>query len=192
MFSFADLYIWCTSLGERLLNGGENEEFVDYYTGYFVDTSVCSTIFWTGMGIAAVIAVFYYFVICNFVFNLAKRWVWFCVLALVFVITLFTTIPQIVGHDAENPEDATGIFFEAYNIESSKLDGTDDDSMREELQLTASDFREQFLAKEDSVMMRESLPLEMAVTNAVYASLLFIVLSFLFKRHTTHGAAVPL
>lgn len=106
---FTNFYSWCTSLGEKLLNGGGNEEFVDYYTGYFADTSVCSTIFWTGMGIAAVIAVLYYFGICNFVFKLAKRWVWFCVLALVFVITLFTTISQIVGHDADNPDDAAGI-----------------------------------------------------------------------------------
>lgn len=188
---FTDFYSWCTSLGEKLLNGGENEEFVDYYTGYFVDTSVCSTIFWTGMGVATVIAVLYYFGICNFVFNLAKRWVWFFVLALVFVITLFTTISQIVGHDADNPDNATGIFYVSYNIESNKLDGTDDDIMREEIQLTASKFREQFL-KEDCVMMSERLPLQMAVTNAFYASLLFIVLSFLFKRHTTHGAAVPL
>lgn len=188
---FTDFYSWCTSLGEKLLNGGENEEFIDYYTGYFADTSVCSTIFWSAMGIAAAIAALYYFGICNFVFKLAKRWVWLCVLALVFVITLFTTIPQIVGHDADDPQDATGIFIVAYNIESDKLDGTDDDSMREEIQQIASGFREEFLAKEDSLLMRESLPLEMALTNAVYAILLFIVLSFLFKRHTTHGAAVP-
>lgn len=188
---FTDLYSWCTSLGDKLSSGGENSEFIDYYTGYFNDTSVCSTIFWTGMAIAAAIAALYYFGVCNFVFKLAKRWVWLCVLALVFVVTLFTTIPQIVGHDAENPEDATGIFYEAYNIESEKLDGTEDDDMRSELQQTASDFREQFLSKEDSVLMRESLPLEMALANAVYAILLFVVLSFAFKRYTTHGSAIP-
>lgn len=188
---FTDLYSWCTSLGEKFLNGGENPEFVDYYTGYFADTSVCSTIFWTGMGFAVAFAVLYYFGICNFVFKLAKRWVWLCVLTIVFVITLFTTIPQIVGHDADNPEDVTGIFFVTYNIETDKLDGTDDDSMREKIQQTASDFREQFLANDDSVLMRESLPLEMALANAVYAILLFFILSFLFKRHTTHGASVP-
>lgn len=188
---FTDFYSWCTSLGDKLLNGGEDEEFVDYYTGYFIDTSICNTIFWTGMGIAAVIAVLYYFGICNFVFKLAKRWVWLCMLALVFVITLFTTIPQIVGHDADDPEYATGIFSVTYIIESDKLDGTDDDSMREEIQQKAASFREQFLTKEDSSMMSETLPLEMALTNAVYAILLFIVLSILFKRHTTHGAAVP-
>lgn len=191
MDTFTNFYSWCTSLGDKLLNGGENEEFIDYYTGYFADTSVCSTIFWTGVCIAAVIAVLYYFGICNFAFKLAKRWVWLCVLALVFVVTMFTTIPQIVGNDAEDPEDATGVFFESYNIESEKLDGTDDDSMREELQQIASDFREQFLAKEDGVMMRESLPYEMALVNAIYATILFVVLSFLFKRYTTHGAAVP-
>lgn len=188
---FTELYSWCTSLGDKILNGGENEEFIDYYTGYFVDTSVCSTIFWTSMGIAAAIAVLYYFGICNFIFQLAKRWVWLCVLALVFIITLFTTTHQIVGNDADNPEDATGIFFSAYTTESDKLDGTDDDDMREELQQTAADFREQFLSKEDSDIMRESLPLEMAITNAIYAILLFTILSFIFKRHTTHGAAIP-
>lgn len=188
---FTKIYSWCTSLGDKLQNGGVNEEFVDYYTGYFADTSVCSTIFWTGVGIAVFTAVLYYFGICNFIFKFAKRWVWLCVLALVYIITLFVTIPQIVGHDADNPEDATGIFFVSYNIESEKLDGTEDDSMREEIQQTASGFREQFLAK-DSVIMHESLPLEIALVNAFYANLLFIVLSLLFKRHTTHGAAVPL
>lgn len=186
-----NIYSWCTSLGEKLLSGGENEDFVDYYTGYFADTSVCRTIFLAGMGIALVISLIFYFGICNFVFKLAKRWMWILTLALVFIITFFTTIPQIVGNDADNPEDATGIFFEAYNIESEKLDGTDDDNMREEIQQTASDFREQFLAEEDSFMMRESLPLEMAGFNAVSAALLFIILSFLFKRHTTHGEAIP-
>lgn len=189
---FTEFYSWCTSLGDKMLNGGENPEFVDYYTGYFSETSVCSTIFWTGMGIATAIALLYYFGVCNFVFKLAKRWIWCCVLVLVFVVTTFATIPIIVGHESEDPEQSTAIFFVSHEIEAEKLDGTEDDNMREEIQDVASDFREQFLAKEDGVMMRESLPLEMALVNAVYASLLFIILSFLFKRHTTHGAAVPL
>ena len=188
---FTEFYSWCTSLGDKMSNGGENPEFVDYYTGYFSDTPVCSTIFWTGMGIAAVIALLYYFGVCNFVFKLAKRWVWCCVLLLVFVVTTFATIPIIVGHESEDPEQSTGIFFSSHDIESEKLDGTEDDNMREELQQIASDFREQFLESEDNEM-REYLPLEMALVNAAYASILFIILSFLFKRHTTHGAAVPL
>lgn len=187
-----DIYCcWPSSLGEKILTGGDNPDFVDYYTGYFVETPVCRTIFLTGMGIALFIALIFYFGICNFVFKLAKLWTWFIVLVSVFVITFFTTIPMIVGNDADNPEEATGIFFNAYKIESEKLDGTDDDNMREEIQQTASDFREQFLAEEDSFMMRESLPLEIASLNALYAVAFLIILSFLFKRHTTHGEAIP-
>lgn len=187
---FTDLYSWCTSLGEKIMNGGKDSDFIDYYTGYFVDTSICSTIFLTGMGIAAAIALLYYFGVCNLVFKLAKRWVWLCVLALVFVITLFTTSHQIVGHDADDANNATGIFKESYSIETDKISGTDDETERNKIMVTASDFREQF-NQEDSGMMRESLPLEIALANAIYSILLFIVLSFFFKRHTIHGAAVP-
>lgn len=188
---FTDFYSWCTSLGDKLLNGGVNEDFVDYYTAYFVDTSVCSTIFWTGMGIAAVFAILFYFGVCNFSFRLAKRRVWLCVLALLYATTVFTTIPLIVGHDAEDSEDSTGIFAVSKAVEGNKLDGTTDGAMRDELSLTASDFREQFHAKEDGGTMIESLPMEMALVNAFYAILCFFILSILFKRYTTHGAAIP-
>ena len=187
---FTYFYSWCTSLGSKLLNGGDNEDFVDYYTAYFAETSVCSTIFWTGMGIAAVFAILFYFGVCNFSFRLAKRRVWLCVLALVYATTVFTTIPLIVGHDADDPDNATGIFAVSNTVESNKLEGTDG-TMRDELSLTASDFRDQFRAKDEGGSMKESLPLEMAMINAAYAILCFFVLSILFKRHTTHGAAIP-
>lgn len=187
---FTDFYSWCTSLGDKLLNGGVNEDYVDYYTAYFVDTSVCSTIFWTGMGIAAVFAILFYFGVCNFSFRLAKRRVWLCVLALLYATTVFTTIPLIVGHDADDSDNSTGIFAVSYDVESNKLYGTEG-TMRDELSLTASDFREQFHAKEDGGTMIESLPLEMALVNAFYAILCFFILSILFKRYTTHGAAIP-
>lgn len=187
-----ELYSWCTSLGDKLANGGENTEFVDYYSGYFVETSICSSIFLTGMGIALAIAAVYYFGICNFVFNLAKRWVWGIVLALVFVVSLFTTIPMIIGEDTEDIENATGIFANAHQIEATKLNMTEDSDQREEISQIATDFREQFKQKEDSFMTEEDLPMEMAITNGIYSAILFIILSFLFKRHTRHGSAIPL
>lgn len=190
---FTDFFSWCTSLGEKIQNGSPDvPETADYYSGYFADSSVCDTVFWTGAIIAVVIALLFYFGICNYVFKLAKRSIWVIVAVLVFGITFFVNIPQIVGHDADDPEDATGIFAYAYNMESELLDGTEDDDAREEIQQTASDFRELFLPKEDSIMMRESLPMEMALANACYAVVLFILLSFLFKRHTAYGSAIPL
>ncbi|MBQ2950547.1 MAG: hypothetical protein IJE12_05810 [Prevotella sp.] len=189
---FTKLYSWCTSLGDKLINGGENSEFVDYYTGYFIDTPVCSNIFLAGIGIALVIALIFYFGICNFVFSLAKRWVWAIVLVIVFVSTMFTTIPMIVGNNAEVAEDATGIFAKAYAIEESKLDLTEDTDQRDEITAVATEFRDQFISKEDdSTVMGEDLPMEMAITNAVYSVILFFIFSLLFKKHTRDGSAIP-
>lgn len=190
--SFTDLYSWCTSLGDKIVTGGENEEFIDYYTGYFVDTPVCRTVFLMGMAIAALIAALYYFGACNFVFRLAKRWVWLCVLVLVFLATLFATIPQIVGVCGDNIDNSTGIFKTAYDVADTKKDFVSDESATNEIEVLRQEFCDQFVAGEDSFMMSESLPLEMALANAVYASLLFIILSFVFKRFTIHGAAIPL
>ena len=142
------------------------------------------------MGIAAVFAILFYFGVCNFSFRLAKRRVWLCVLALVYATTVFTTIPLIVGHDADDSDDSTGIFAVSKDVESNKREGAEG-TMLDELSLTASDFRDQFRAKEDGGTMIESLPMEMALVNAVYAILCFFILSILFKRYTTHGAAIP-
>jgi hypothetical protein len=189
---FTEIYSWCTTLGEKLLNGTEeNPDFVDYYNAYFADTPVCSTIFWTALAIAVVVGALYYFGVCNYVFKLAKRWVWFCVLALVFIVTFFTTMPLIVGHDAEEPNESTGIFFTAHEKEAALFEATEDKKMQEEIQVTADNFREQFMAKEDSIIMEETLPYEMSLVNAIFAMIFFFVFSIFVKRFTTHGAAVP-
>ncbi len=189
---FTKLYSWCTSLGLKISEGGDVADYATYYSNYFNETPICTSIFWIGMAIATAIALFYYFGICNFVFQLAKRWIWLCVVAVVFVATLFSTIPTIVGHDADDPQNATGVFLSAYLTEEGLLNGTDDDNAREEIMQTASDFREQFLKKEKSTVMRESLPMEMGVANGCYAMVIFIVLSFAFKKHTKHGSSIPL
>lgn len=188
---FTEIYSWFTTLGGKLLEGGDDSEFVDYYRAYFEDTPVCSTIFWTALAIAVVIGALYYFGVCNYVFKLAKRWVWFCVLALVFIVTFFTTMPLIVGHDAEEPNESTGIFFTAHEKEAALFEATEDKKMQEEIQVTADNFREQFMAKEDSIIMEETLPYEMSLVNAIFAMIFFFVFSIFVKRFTTHGAAVP-
>lgn len=188
---FTEIYSWCTSLGDKLLNGGEDPDFVDYYNAYFADTPVCGIIFGVGFAIALVIALLYYFGVCNFVFKLAKRWVWLCVFALVFVITFFTTMPIIVGHDADEPEESTRVFFTAHELEDYKWNATEDTKARDEISLIADDFREQFVPKEDDIIMDETLPYEMSLVNAVYAIIFFFLLSLLLKRFTTHGAAIP-
>lgn len=186
---FTKLYSWCTSLGRKIAEGGSNTDFADYYRAYFEDTAVCSTIFWIAIAIGAVFALLFYFGICNYVFNLAKRWVWCLVMVLVFVISLCVTRPIIVGRDAPNPELSTGVFYSSYITEQEKLDGTDDNYAREEITQIASDFREQFKWK--SAITRDSLPFEMGMANGAYAIVVFFVLSLLIKKQTRHGASIP-
>jgi len=189
-FMYTDFYSWFTSLGEKLSNGIEdNPDFVDYYNAYFKDTAVCGTIFWTAIVIAVAFALLYYFGVCNFFFKLAKRWVWMCVLAVVFLITFFTTSPLIVGNNSENPEESTGIFYVAYETETDKLESTGDDEARNGIMSTAEDFRKSF--DDNMFVMEESLPLEMATTNACLAAFVFIILSFILKRFTVHGSSIP-
>lgn len=189
---FTKLYSWCTSLGLKVSEGGDVADYATYYSDYFNETSICSTIFWIGMAIAAAVALLYYFGICNFMFQLAKRWMWLCVVVVVFVSTLFVTIPTIIGHDADDPQNATGVFYSAYQTEAGNLLGTDDDSAREEIMQTANDFREQFLKKENGSITRDSLPLEMAFANGCYAIIVFVGLSFTFKNHTKFGSSIPI
>ena len=54
------LYSWCTSLGEKL-----DGDYANYFTDYFVGTSVCTNVFIVGFVSALVIASIYYFIICE-------------------------------------------------------------------------------------------------------------------------------
>ena len=77
------LYSWCTSLVEKL-------ESSDYVEDYFVETSVCINVFIVGFISALLIAVIYYFIICNKSFALAKRYFW--------AITVFVTFLTFSYH----------------------------------------------------------------------------------------------
>ena len=104
---------------------------------------------------------------------------------------LITTMPLIVGHDAEDPDESTGVFFTAHEKEAALFEASEDKKMQEEIQVTADNFREQFMAKEDSIIMEETLPYEMSLVNAIFAMIFFFVFSIIFKRFTRDGAAVP-
>ncbi len=188
---FSDIYSWCTSLGDCLTNGGENQDFTDYYTDYFNETSVCSNIFWIGLGIAAVLALIFYFGICNFCFSLSKRWMWLCVLVITFAATLFTTMKMVCGTYTDDGETSTGIFKSAYNTTDRKLDESTDPDARKEVNLISKSFMEMFSSEDNSETM-SSLPLELGLVNGGYALLGFIILSFVAKRFTKHGSSIPL
>ena len=191
---FRYFFTWCTSLGEKIQNGSNGvQDFADYYKAYFAETAICGTIFWIGVAIAAAFAALFYFGICNHSFKLAKRYLWFVVLAIVFCVTFFTSRSTIIGHDTGDGETSTGIFATAYKLESQQIEnGGEDLDYRGELSEIALQFREQFKPKGENVgVSRDSLPIEMALANGIYSILVFFILSLLVRRRTIHGSAIP-
>lgn len=186
-----ELFTWCTSLGGKLSGDGlDNPEFQRFYEDYFTDTSVCTTIFITGLIIAAVWAAAFYFGICNFAFRFAKRSFWFIALGLLLVITFFATLPQIVGHDGGDADSSSGIYKTSYITEGLQLEPIDDLDARDEISTNAREFRKQY-STEDSFLMRDKLPIEMSIVNAIYAMIIFFLVSIIIKRFSTHGDAIP-
>lgn len=180
-----DFFSWITSLSEKISTGGDNEDYVDFYANYFEHTSVCSNILIASFAISLVIALLYYFIICNKFFYLAKRIGWGIVLIITFATTYFVTDTIVVGQDNEDPGSSSGIFFSSYQTETFKLNETLDDKTRASIQETAESFREIFESGE------ESLPTELSLVNSFYAIIFFFIFSLIFKRHTVHGSAIP-
>ena len=175
------LYSWCTSLAEKL----ENSEYVEYLEDYFVNTSVCTTVFIVGWVCALVIALIYYFIICNKSFALAKRYFW-VITVLVTILTSFIISYCVVkGSDSGDPEKSTGIFQSSYNTQERLVDFTSNDNVRIEINNAAYNYRESLRRGE------ELLPVEIALVNAFYSILFYLLFSLLFKKHTTHGKAIP-
>lgn len=177
-----NLYSWCTSLGEKL----ESSDYVEYFHDYFVETSVCTNVFITGVISALVIAAVYYFIICNKLFALAKRYFWVLTVFVTFLTSLAVSYSVIMGVDSGDPEECTGIYHSSYNTEErlKKLtSGNDEISI--EISNTADSYRESLRSGE------ELLPMEIAIVNAFYSILFYLLFSLLFKKHTTHGKAIP-
>ena len=176
------LYSWCTSLVEKL----ESSEYVEYIYDYFVETAVCTNVFIVGVASALVIALIYYFIICNKSFALAKRYFWAITVFVTFLTSLVISYSVIMGNDNGNPEESTGIYFKSYETESNLLDMAGDNTeVRIEISNIAGNYRESLRSGE------ELLPMEIALVNAFYSILLYLLFSLLFKKHTTHGKAIP-
>ena len=176
------LYSWCTSLVEKL----ESSEYVEYFQDYFVETSVCTNVFIVGLISALVIAVIYYFIICNKSFTLAKRYFWAITVFVTFLTSLIISYSVVVGSDSGDPEESTGIFYSSYKTQERLVEfASGNDEVTIEINNAADNYRESLRSGE------ELLPMEIALVNAFYSILLYLLFSLLFKKHTTHGKAIP-
>lgn len=176
------LYSWCTSLVEKL----ESSDYVEYFQDYFVETSVCTNVFIVGLISALVIAVIYYFIICNKSFALAKRYFWAITVFVTFLTSLIISYSVVMGSDSGDPEESTGIFYSSYKTQERLVEfASGNDEVTIEINNAADNYRESLRSGE------ELLPMEIALVNAFYSILLYLLFSLLFKKHTTHGKAIP-
>lgn len=176
------LYSWCTSLFEKL----ESSDYVEYFQDYFVETSVCTNVFIVGFISALVIAAIYYFIICNKSFALAKRYFWAITVFVTFLTSLIISFSVVMGSDRGDPEESTGIFYSSYKTQERLVDfASGNDEVTIEINNAADNYRESLRSGE------ELLPMEIALVNAFYSILFYLLFSLLFKKHTTHGKAIP-
>lgn len=176
------LYSWCTSLVEKL----ESSDYVEYFQDYFVETSVCTNVFIVGLISALVIAVIYYFIICNKSFALAKRYFWAITVFVTFLTSLIISYSVVMGSDSGAPEESTGIFYSSYKTQERLVEfASGNDEVTIEINNAADNYRESLRSGE------ELLPMEIALVNAFYSILFYLLFSLLFKKHTTHGKAIP-
>ena len=175
-------YSWCTSLVEKL----ESSDYVEYFQDYFVETSVCTNVFIVGFISALVIAVIYYFIICNKSFVLAKRYFWAITVFVTFLTSLIISYSVVMGSDSGDPEESTGIFYSSYKTQERLVEfASGNDEVTIEINNAADNYRESLRSGE------ELLPMEIALVNAFYSILFYLLFSLLFKKHTTHGKAIP-
>lgn len=176
------LYSWCTSLFEKL----ESSDYVEYFQDYFVETSVCTNVFIVGFISALIIAAIYYFIICNKSFALAKRYFWVITVFVTFLTSLIISFSVVMGSDSGDPEESTGIFYSSYKTQERLVDfASGNDEVTIEINNAADNYRESLRSGE------ELLPMEIALVNAFYSILFYLLFSLLFKKHTTHGKAIP-
>lgn len=176
------LYSWCTSLVEKL----ESSDYVEYFQDYFVETSVCTNVFIVGFISALVIAVIYYFIICNKSFALAKRYFWAITVFVTFLTSLIISYSVVMGSDSGDPEESTGIFYSSYKTQERLVEfASGNDEVTIEINNAADNYRVALSSGD------ELLPMEIALVNAFYSILFYLSFSLLFKKYTTHGKAIP-
>ena len=177
------LYEWCTSLSETMR--GSYEAF---YNDYFTDGSVLTTVFLIGLGIALIISLVYYLVICNFSFKLSKRWFWLIILVATGILSMFISEKKLVGRYDFDREKCTGIYKSVYGNDGTRerllyMAATEED--RNQIESSCAVFSNDI--REGS----ETIFAELSLVNALYSIIIFVVFSILFKRFSTHGKAIP-
>ena len=175
-------YSWATDLKDLC----STHEYSEFFNNYFMESDVCLWTFIIGLGIAVTVCSIFYFGICNKSYTLSTRLNWFVALIVCVVITFFASSMYVKGHDADNAPSSTGLYLSSYTLQENYTHFFEDnDDQLIEWNQTSEDFRNDLSTGEFDIINMISL------INTLYATLLFILMSFCVKGATTHGKNIP-
>lgn len=180
-------------------------DYFEFLKNYF-ESDVCWEIFGIGVGIAAVLAIVFYFIIGNKSYALSKRITWIAFLLITCLATFLSSEAYLVGHDGGDAETSTGIFADSYEFEADAVDavneaaersGADMENQVNEWCVKADSFRSavaqgEIHASEDSEW---TIFKTIAFWNSIYSLLIYLGLSLFFKSvcksRIKHATAIP-
>lgn len=178
----SSLFSWATDL-QDLCSTSDYSQFFDHY---FMQTDVLLYVFLIGAGIAAAVAAIFYFGICNTSYTLSTRINWFVALVISCAATFFVSDFYLKGHDGGEASASSGLFLDSYNLQDDiAVTLEDSDEQLAQWNADSEDFRQALNTGDFDIITNISL------INTLYAFLIFILLSFVFKGLTIHGKNLP-
>lgn len=176
------LYSWATDLKDLC----STDKYSEFFNNYFMESDVCLWTFIIGLGIAVAVCSIFYFGICNKSYALSTRLNWFVALIVCGVITFFASLMYVKGHDGGDASSSTGLYLSSYTLQDNyAVSIEDNDDQLVEWNQTCDDFRDDLSTGVFDIINMISL------INTLYATLLFILMSFCVKGATTHGKNIP-
>ena len=143
--------------------------------------------------IAAIVAVaglaIYYGIFGMKIFKLATRPVYWCMLVLVGLVTILFTQISVIG----SAKQQTGFFASAETVKYTNVDGRNyfDQYIEDLTPEEAEEAVEQRSALEKEMSGFCDVVVSLDFLNALYAILIFFILSFAIKNMTTHAKKIP-
>lgn len=182
------LYTWASSLGEELTDG----DYIQFFENYFRQTSVLENALFMGLGIGIVLALVFYYVLCNISIKFGNIGAWAITLAVSLCITFFSTSYFVLGSDGGDAESSTGFYSSIYETQSIMLDDVGDNQEdRQNINERTVQLTTELNDGTNSVIT------EISLINMLYCAIIFFIFSMLITKikglrdYTIHGKAVP-
>lgn len=182
---------------EEVASGSEYGQF---YSDYFINSSVCWEVFGLGLLISVALCLVFYLGIGNYVYVLSKRVTWLVFLIVSCVAVYFASQSYIIGHDGGEADASSGLYKQSYLTQDYRVEELEKEGRGEESEIInqkADDYREVFNSGssiDDDAEIEwkgRALPGSIALVNMIYSLIVFFILSLCVKRYTIHARAIP-